>query len=113
MTDNVTQPDILTAYLTIGLIALVVFTMRYAGILLGTVLAGSSPKVQRVINALPGCAMAAVVAPAALRGSPTDIAAVAITFGLYLWTGRTILCLLVGVSLCILGAHWHAGSFAL
>lgn len=113
MMDKLGQPDLMTAYLTIGLIAVVVFAMRYAGIVLGTVLAGSGRRTQRIVNALPGCAMAAVVAPAALRGTPTDIAAVAITFGLYLWTGRTILSLVIGVALCVLGAHWQAGSFSL
>ncbi|MDW3205632.1 MAG: AzlD domain-containing protein [Alphaproteobacteria bacterium] len=105
------MPDNYTAYLTIALVALTVFGMRIGGMILGAALSSGGAKTQRIVNALPGCAMAAIVAPAAMRGTPTDIAGVALTFGLYLWTGRTILSLIAGVSLCLLGAHWRAGTF--
>ncbi len=110
MTVDPVQPDIWLAYLTIAMAAGIVFTMRATGIL-GAHFLRTGPRAQRVINSLPGCALAAIVAPAAMRGTPTDIAAVALTFGLYLWTGRTILSLAFGVALCLGGAHWQAGTF--
>lgn len=97
-------------YVAIGVIALAVLATRYAGIL-GGGLIRPGPRAQRVLNALPACAMASIIAPAALRGSSTDIAAVALTFGLYLWTGRVVPSLLPGIALCVGGAHWHAGTF--
>lgn len=109
MTDAV-APGLMSTYIAIGVIALAVLTTRCAGIL-GAGLIRPGPRAQRVLNALPGCAMASIVAPAALRGSITDIAAVALTFGLYLWTGRVIVSLLPGIALCVAGAHWHAGTF--
>lgn len=103
------QPETLMAYAAILTVALTVLATRSAGLLTAS-LFRPGPTAQRIINSLPGCAMAAIVAPAVLRGSLTDIAAVVISFALYLWTGRTILSLLVGISLCLIGAHWRAGT---
>lgn len=105
------MPDNYTAYLTIALVGLIVFSMRIGGMILGAALSSGGEKTQRIVNCLPGCALAAIVAPAAMRGTPTDIAAVILTFGLYLWTGRTILSLIAGIALCLAGAHWQAGTF--
>jgi uncharacterized membrane protein len=102
------RPDLWAGYVAIAVVALSVLATRCLGVLGGAVIRPGT-RARRILNALPGCAMAAIVAPAAMRGTPTDIAAVALTFGLYLWTGRTIASLLPGLALCVLGAHWQAG----
>lgn len=104
------QPEPLSAYALILMVAVTVFAVRGLGVVGGRFLRLADGPMRRVIDCLPGCALAAIVAPAAMRGNPTDIAAVILTFALYLWTGRTILSLLAGLALCIAGAHWQAGS---
>lgn len=112
MTDAIpTQPETLMAYAIILMVAATVFAVRSLGVVGTRFLRLTDGPVRRVIDCLPGCALAAIVAPAAIRGSPTDIASVILTLALYLWTGRTILSLLAGLALCVTGAHWQAGSF--
>jgi uncharacterized membrane protein len=106
-----TQPDTLLAYAIILMVALTVFAVRSLGVVGARFLRLTEGPARRVIDCLPGCALAAIVAPAAMRGSPADIASVALTLALYLWTGRTIVSLLAGLALCLTAAHWQAGSF--
>ena len=95
--------------LGIAAVTLGVFCMRLAGFLLGSRVAPDST-LSRVLDALPGAALAGVVA-LALKASatPGDYVALAATVGVFLWSGRTLPALGVGLVLAVANAHWMAG----
>lgn len=109
--DASMQPDTAIVYTAIALTAVTVFALRLAGFLGGRMV-NLDGRARRIVNALPGCALAAIVAPAAMRGTPVDVAIVVGIFAMFLWTGRTVLCLMLGVGLCVLSGHYAAGTFA-
>ena len=104
-------PDALTVYAAIAITAVRVYATRLAGYVGGRIIRLDG-RARRIVNALPGCALAAIVAPAVMRGTMLDVAIVLGTLALYLWSGRMILSLMLGVALCVVSGHYAAGSFA-
>ena len=80
-----------------------VFAVRASGFLLAARVDGE--RARRVLDSLPGAAIAAVVAPAVFRGSPAEIGVAAITVATFMATGRMTLSVVIGVSLLIAAAH--------
>jgi len=104
-------PDAYTVYIAIAVTAVTVFATRLAGYVGGRVIRLDG-RARRIVNALPGCALAAIVAPAVMRGSPLDVAIILGTLALYIWSGRMLVSLVLGVALCVVSGHYTAGSFA-
>lgn len=99
-----------SALLGIVAVAAGVFCMRLAGFLLGSRLAPDSTA-SRVLDALPGAALAGVVALALAESStPGDLVALAATVGVFLWSGRTLPALALGLAIAVGNAHWLAGA---
>lgn len=90
--------------LAILMMGAITYATRITGVVLATHLAGS-PKIRRVLDSLPGCAIAAILAPAAVRGSFVELVALAATVAVQWLTGRTFLALALGLAILIGGAH--------
>ncbi len=91
-------------WIAIALLTLVVFASRSLGYLLGSRVPEQG-RLRRLLNVLPGCAIAAVVAPQIAAAGPFQMAALAIS-GLALWfTGEVAVGLVLGLGLLIAGAH--------
>ena len=98
------MPETWATLLGIAVLATVTYATRIAGYLLGTRLAGNRA-VERVLESLPGAALAAVLATAAVKGTLFGLAAIAATAIIFYLSGRTLLALAVGLSLTVLHAH--------
>lgn len=96
--------DGLSAYLAFVMIAAIVFASRMTGYLLGARIAEDSAA-RRLFDVLPGCAIAAVVAPVIFHAGPVEIAGLVLG-SLCLWfTGSNGLALGLGLFVLISGAH--------
>lgn len=85
------------------MVAGTVFAVRASGFLLAAGMGGE--RARRVLDSLPGAAIAAVVAPAVFRGNPAELAIAGITAVIVMTTGRMTLSVVIGVSLLITAAH--------
>lgn len=92
------------ALIAIVMMGLITYATRSAGVLLAPYLARSL-RIRKVLDILPGCAIAAILAPAAVRGGPGELAALAVTVATQVKTGRTLLSLTLGLVTLIVGAH--------
>ncbi|MCB9947759.1 MAG: AzlD domain-containing protein [Rhodospirillaceae bacterium] len=98
------MPDDASALLAIGIMGAIVWATRLCGFALaGWLVRG--PLAQRVLQGLPGCAFAAILAPAVVRGSATDMVALVAALGLFQLTGRVMASVALGIALLVLGAH--------
>ena len=98
------MPDNTSAALAIGMMAAIVLATRLGGYAVASWLV-RGPLAQRVLHCLPGCAFAAILAPAVLRGGVMEAAALVVALGVYHATGRMMVSLGLGVGLLVLGAH--------
>ena len=98
------MPDHTSAAIAIAMMALIVWATRLGGYALASWLV-RGPLAQRVLQGLPGCAFAAILAPAVLRGGVIEAAVLVVTLGAYHVTGRMMVALGLGIGLLILGAH--------
>jgi len=85
------------------MVAGTVFAVRASGFVLAARLDGE--RARRVLDNLPGAAIAAVVAPAVFRGNPTELVIAGITAAVFMLTGRMTLSVVIGVTLLIVSAH--------
>ncbi|MDF1721418.1 MAG: AzlD domain-containing protein [Minwuia sp.] len=96
--------DTLSAWIAIGMLTVVVFASRYLGYAIGNHVPARG-RLRRLLNVLPGCAIAAVVAPQIAHAGPFQIAVLAVA-GIALWlTGQVAVGLLLGLGLLVGGAH--------
>ncbi len=95
------------ALLIIFMMGAITYGTRVAGVLLAPRLA-KSERVRQVLDIMPGCVIAAILAPAALRGGPVELAALAITVAAQFLTGRVLVSLTLGLVTLISGAHLSA-----
>ncbi|XWN29055.1 MAG: AzlD domain-containing protein [Devosia sp.] len=94
--------------LTIILLGAAVYVTRVVGYLMGgQAVAGS--RVERVASTLPGAALAAVIAIAAMRGSLTDLLAICVTAAIFAATGRTLVAMGAGLVVILASAHLGIG----
>ena len=93
------------AYLGIFVVAAAVYAMRLAGYVLGSRVRRNSTA-SRVLDTLPGAALAAVLALSLLEyASLPDLLALAATTVLFLWSGKTLPSLAAGLAIAVLNAH--------
>lgn len=96
--------DSLSAWIAVALLTVVVFASRYLGYAIGSHVPVEG-RLRRLLNVLPGCAIAAVVAPHIADAGPLQMVALAAS-GIGLWvTGQVAVGLLLGLGLLIGGAH--------
>ena len=93
-----------SGYLAIAMIVAIVFASRMGGYLLGSRISEDGV-LRRLFDVLPGCAIAAVVAPVIFRASPVEIGSLAIASAILWFTRNTGLALGAGLALLISGAH--------
>lgn len=91
-------------YLAIVMIVSIVFASRLSGYLLGARISEDGI-VRRLFDVLPGCAIAAVVAPVIFRATPVEMVALAAASLLLWFTSSTGLALGAGLALLIAGGH--------
>lgn len=91
-------------YLAIAMIVTIVFASRLGGYLLGARISEDG-LLRRLFDVLPGCAIAAVVAPVIVRATPVEMAALAAASLLLWFTSSTGLALGSGLAVLIAGAH--------
>ncbi len=87
--------------LAVALMAGAAYGCRLVGYLIGRV-AGQSPAVRRVLDALPASAMAAVIGPALVGADLLELAAAAVTAGVFLVSGRFLASLSAGAAVLVL-----------
>ena len=98
--------DAQDAALAIGAMAAVVYATRALGVLVAGRI-GNNPRFRRLIETLPGCAMAALLAPAALHATTVELAALALASAIYWQSGRVLLASLTGIAVLVAGS-WFA-----
>ncbi|ANK81784.1 MAG: hypothetical protein TEF_14010 [Rhizobiales bacterium NRL2] len=92
------------AWLAIVMVALVVFTSRASGYFLGSSIKEGG-RLRRLFDVLPGCAIAAVIAPVIVRAGPVEIVALAAAAALLWFTHNLGLALASGLVVLIAGAN--------
>ncbi len=103
------MPDNTDVLLVIGAMALVVYLTRVSGYLLGLQVRHIG-SLRPVLETLPGCALVAILAPAAWRGSVVELVALASVIALMWFTDSVVLASVVGVGI-LLGADPLSGLF--
>ena len=99
-------PHILTA---ISVMAVVVYLTRATGYFVGLQLRHIRG-IQPVLEALPGCAFMAILAPAARQGSVSEIVAMACVI-LIMWrSNNVVLSTCTGMAALLIGGHYFGAS---
>jgi uncharacterized membrane protein len=97
-----------SVFVAIGMMALIVYLTRVSGYFVGLQLR-HIPGIQPVLEALPGCAFMAILAPAVRRGSPSEIAAMACVI-LIMWrSNNVVLATGAGMAALLLGGPYLDG----
>ena len=85
--------------IAIGMMALIIYLTRSTGYFIGLQLRHIRG-IQPVLEALPGCAFMAILAPAVRQGSPSEIVAMACVV-LIMWRSNNVI-LATGLGLAVL-----------
>lgn len=94
-----------TVLAAIAMMALIVYLTRITGYFIGLQLRHIRG-IQPVLEALPGCAFMAILAPAVRRGSPSEILAMACVV-LIMWrSNNVVLATGVGMAVLLFGGPW-------
>ena len=89
----------------IAMMALIVYLTRITGYFIGLQLRHIRG-IQPVLEALPGCAFMAILAPAVRQGSPSEIVAMACVI-LIMWrSNNVVLATGVGMAVLLFGGPW-------
>ncbi len=89
----------------IAMMALIVYLTRITGYFIGLQLRHIRG-IQPVLEALPGCAFMAILAPAVRQGSPSEIVAMACVI-LIMWrSNNVVLATGVGMAILLFGGPW-------
>jgi uncharacterized membrane protein len=88
--------------------ALIAYGCRVAGLLVGTYL-GESPKLRRMLDLLPACAIAAVLGPSLGTMTVVQGGALLVSIAVFLMSSRFLLALTLG-TVVLLGERWM-GAF--
>ncbi len=104
------MPDLTSSLTAIGLMALLVYSTRIGGYLVGLRIRHIG-RLRPVLEALPGCAMMAILTPAVRNGSTLDWFALACVI-LVMWkTESVVLATVLGLGLLLFGADIYATIF--
>lgn len=90
--------------LAIALVALLVYLTRISGYLLGLRIRHIGA-LRPVLEALPGCAIIAILVPALRQGSLLDLVAMVSVVGIMWFTKSVVLATVVGLGLLVVGAN--------
>ncbi len=94
-----------TALGAIAMMALIVYLTRITGYFIGLQLRHIRG-IQPVLEALPGCAFMAILAPAVRQGSPSEMVAMACVI-LIMWrSNNVVLATGVGMAVLLFGGPW-------
>lgn len=96
--------ETLSGYLAILMMATIVFATRLTGYLLGARVPEEG-RLRRLLEALPGCAIAAVCAPALLTAGPVQFAGLGVAWGTLWLSGNSTVALLSGLGVLLAGGH--------
>lgn len=98
------MPDLRATLLAILLMAVATYLTRIAGYFLGSFIAQGSVA-GRVLDVLPGAALAGVLALSLQQLPFADIVAIAVAVLAFLWSRNTLAGIAVGLLLAIANAH--------
>ncbi|MEE9447700.1 MAG: AzlD domain-containing protein [Arenicellales bacterium] len=98
----ISQTDTL---IVIGMMCLVVYLSRVGGYLLGLRIRHIKT-LKPILEALPGCAFMAILAPAVRQGNPIEILAISCVIGLMWKTNSVVLATVVGMSVLLFLPNW-------
>lgn len=94
-----------TVLAAIAMMALIVYLTRITGYFIGLQLRHIRG-IQSVLEALPGCAFMAILAPAVRQGSPSEMVAMACVI-LIMWrSNNVVLATGVGMAVLLFGGPW-------
>ena len=94
-----------TVLAAIAMMALIVYLTRITGYFIGLQLRHIRG-IQPVLEALPGCAFMAILAPAVRQGSPSEMVAMACVI-LIMWrSNNVVLATGVGMAVLLFGGPW-------
>ena len=93
-----------SAWLAIGLTALVTYSFRFGGLSLAAHLPKSGP-LRRGLDALPGCILVSLVAPAILHSGPWGLAGALISAGLTLAFRNVFIAMAAGMAVVALSRY--------
>lgn len=99
------MPDFTSTMIAIIMMGLIVYACRITGYLVGIQFSGID-KYRTILEALPGCALAVVLAPAAMNGAPHEIAALAATMIMMWFTGSVPVSTLLGLAILLAGGYY-------
>lgn len=99
------MPDTLSAILAILMMGGIAYGCRISGYLTGT-LFRNIERYRTVLEALPGCALMTILAPAAMKGSPLELGALACTIAVMWVTSNVLLSSMTGIGLLLAGGLW-------
>ncbi len=94
-----------TTLIAIAMMALIVYLTRMTGYFIGLQLRHIRG-IQPVLEALPGCAFMAILAPAVRQGSPSEIVAMACVI-LIMWrSNNVVIATGTGMAVLLFGGPW-------
>jgi uncharacterized membrane protein len=90
------------AIVTIAVMASIVYLTRVSGYFIGLQFRHIG-RLRPVLEALPGCAIMAILTPAIRQGSSTDIVALLCVLGIMWITDNVVLATVIGLAVLMLG----------
>ena len=99
------MPDTSSAILAIMMMGAIAYGCRISGYLTGT-LFRNIERYRSQLEALPGCALMAILAPAAMKGSAIELTALACTVGTMWVTNNVLLSSMTGIGLLLALGLW-------
>ena len=92
-------------FLVVGLIAaMVVAFCRVGGLLIGTYI-GTDPRLRRILDILPTCAIGAVIGPSLVSVSVMQAVSLLVAGSIFMTCGRFLLALIGGVAV-LMSSNW-------
>lgn len=101
------MPDFLATFLAIVVMTVATYLTRIAGYFLGSRIAPDS-LAGKVLEILPGAALAGVLALSLVQLQAGNIIAVAVAVAVYLWSGWTLAGIATGLVIAVANAHYLA-----
>ncbi len=101
------MPDLTASLIGIAVLAVATYLTRIAGYFLGSRIQQDSAT-SRVLEILPGAALASVLALSLSGATMIELLALVTGVAAFLLTGRTLVGILVGLTIAVANAHWLA-----
>lgn len=98
------MPDFQATFLAIVIMTIATYFTRIAGYFLGSRMVPGS-LTSRVLEVLPGAALAGVLALSLVQLPLVDVLAVGVAVLAYLWSGHTLLGIATGLVIAVANAH--------